>query len=196
VFFLSRRYCDWRSVPGHVAGTPHAYFGGWSQWHAVPTRRSTFTFPQGSDGLFKSQFPERWIGKGGPVTWPPRSPDLTPLDLGPGDSFYLQPLVTTLPELAKRLRHAVSAITLDLRNVWTESEHRQTSAWPLLCRHWTSAKRRSQEPNHTACPNAFSFHACAFYFMSNVTVKRYSFHLDTLDDSDCARKCLRSLQNV
>jgi hypothetical protein len=25
-------------------------------------------------------FPNRWLGRGGPVTWPPRSPDLTPLD--------------------------------------------------------------------------------------------------------------------
>ncbi|GFW55823.1 uncharacterized protein TNCV_122071 [Trichonephila clavipes] len=25
-------------------------------------------------------FPNRWIGSGGPVTWPPRSPDLSPLD--------------------------------------------------------------------------------------------------------------------
>lgn len=25
-------------------------------------------------------FPERWIGRGGPALWPPRSPDLTPLD--------------------------------------------------------------------------------------------------------------------
>lgn len=28
-------------------------------------------------------FPNRWIGRGGPVAWPPRSPDLNPLD------FYL-----------------------------------------------------------------------------------------------------------
>ena len=25
-------------------------------------------------------FPNRWIGQGGPVEWPARSPDLTPLD--------------------------------------------------------------------------------------------------------------------
>lgn len=25
-------------------------------------------------------FPQRWIGRGGPTEWPPRSPDLTPLD--------------------------------------------------------------------------------------------------------------------
>ena len=26
-------------------------------------------------------FPGRWVGRGGPTAWPPRSPDLTPLDL-------------------------------------------------------------------------------------------------------------------
>ena len=25
-------------------------------------------------------FPNRWLGRLGPVAWPPRSPDLTPLD--------------------------------------------------------------------------------------------------------------------
>lgn len=25
-------------------------------------------------------FPNRWIGRGGPIAWPPRSPDITPLD--------------------------------------------------------------------------------------------------------------------
>ena len=25
-------------------------------------------------------FPNRWLGRGGPVAWPPRSPNLTPLD--------------------------------------------------------------------------------------------------------------------
>ncbi|KOX80743.1 hypothetical protein WN51_02031 [Melipona quadrifasciata] len=29
------------------------------------------------------QFPQRWIGRDGPLSWPPRSPDLTSLD------FYL-----------------------------------------------------------------------------------------------------------
>lgn len=30
--------------------------------------------------LFAQVYPQRWIGRGGPVAWPPRSPDLTPLD--------------------------------------------------------------------------------------------------------------------
>uniref|UniRef100_A0A1B6M0X5 Tc1-like transposase DDE domain-containing protein n=1 Tax=Graphocephala atropunctata TaxID=36148 RepID=A0A1B6M0X5_9HEMI len=26
------------------------------------------------------EYEDRWIGRGGPVPWPPRSPDLTPID--------------------------------------------------------------------------------------------------------------------
>jgi hypothetical protein len=30
--------------------------------------------------------PGRWIGRGGPIAWPPRSPDLTPMDFSCGDT--------------------------------------------------------------------------------------------------------------
>jgi hypothetical protein len=30
--------------------------------------------------FFNLKFPGEWIGRGGPNTWPPCSPDLTPLD--------------------------------------------------------------------------------------------------------------------
>ncbi|KYN16168.1 hypothetical protein ALC57_11579, partial [Trachymyrmex cornetzi] len=30
--------------------------------------------------LLNNIFPGRWIGRRGPIEWPPRSPDLTPLD--------------------------------------------------------------------------------------------------------------------
>jgi hypothetical protein len=33
--------------------------------------------------MLDEQFPTRWIGRGGPIPWPPRSCDYTPLD------FYL-----------------------------------------------------------------------------------------------------------
>ena len=34
----------------------------------------------GSREELDDQFPNRWIGRGGPVSWPTRSPDMTPLD--------------------------------------------------------------------------------------------------------------------
>ncbi|KAI2652616.1 Transposable element Tc3 transposase [Labeo rohita] len=64
--------------------------------HHPPPGPSTGTFPEffQQDGapphygcqvraFLDEQFPEKWIGRRGPVEWPPRSPDLTPLD------FYL-----------------------------------------------------------------------------------------------------------
>ena len=30
--------------------------------------------------VLNDKYPNRWIGRGGPVHWPPRLPDLTPLD--------------------------------------------------------------------------------------------------------------------
>jgi len=30
--------------------------------------------------FLNESFPNRWLGRGGPIPWPPRSPDLTPLD--------------------------------------------------------------------------------------------------------------------
>jgi hypothetical protein len=40
-------------------------------------------------------FPNRWLGRGGPVAWPPRSPDLTPLD------YYLWGHMRTLVYTSK-----------------------------------------------------------------------------------------------
>ncbi|KAJ4425767.1 hypothetical protein ANN_27390, partial [Periplaneta americana] len=66
------------------------------------------------------RFPDRWIGRGGPVAWPPRSPDLNPLD------FYLWGHLKSLvysspvPDL-ESLRNRIVACSEDIRNtpgVW------------------------------------------------------------------------------
>ena len=31
--------------------------------------------------VLNERFPDAWIGRGGPIPWPPRSPDLSPLNL-------------------------------------------------------------------------------------------------------------------
>lgn len=57
--------------------------------------------------------PDRWIGRGGPLAWPPRSPDLSP-----GDFFlwgYVKHLVyrdkpTTLEDMKHRIRRAFESI--------------------------------------------------------------------------------------
>ncbi|KAJ4435026.1 hypothetical protein ANN_23599 [Periplaneta americana] len=69
-------------------------------------------------GKFNS--PDRWIGRGGPIAWPPRSPDVNPLD------FYLWGHLKSLvysspvPDL-ESLRNRIVACSEDIRNtpgVW------------------------------------------------------------------------------
>ncbi|KAJ4438886.1 hypothetical protein ANN_14840 [Periplaneta americana] len=66
------------------------------------------------------RFPDRWIGRGGPIAWLPRSPDLNPLD------FYLWGHLKSLvysspvPDL-ESLRNRIVACSEDIRNtpgVW------------------------------------------------------------------------------
>jgi len=60
-------------------------------------------------------FRNRWLGRGGPIAWPPRSPDLTPLD------YYLWGHMNTLVYESKvdsraALRHRILAATEHIRN--------------------------------------------------------------------------------
>jgi hypothetical protein len=61
------------------------------------------------------KFPEKWIGRGGPITCPPCLPDLIPFDFSfwgyIKDAVYVPPLATTLLELAGRIRDAVATVT-------------------------------------------------------------------------------------
>lgn len=75
------------------------------------------------------RFPGRWIGRGGPTTWPPRSPDLTPLDFFLWgflkDKVYVTPLPANLAELRNRITATVALVTPDmLQRVWEEIDFR------------------------------------------------------------------------
>ncbi|KAJ4425894.1 hypothetical protein ANN_27520 [Periplaneta americana] len=71
------------------------------------------------------RFPDRWIGRGGPIAWPPRSPDLNPLD------FYLwghlKSLVysSSVPDL-ESLRDRIVACSEDIYNT--------PGVWDRVCR--------------------------------------------------------------
>jgi hypothetical protein len=61
-------------------------------------------------------FPGRWIGRGGPVAWPPRSPDLTPLDFflwGHIKTVVYERPTTTLLDLQERISVACREIQPD-----------------------------------------------------------------------------------
>ena len=63
-------------------------------------------------------FDEKWIGRGGPVAWPPRSPDLTSPD------YFLSSFVkervmavapTTPDDMKERIRRACTQILAEVR---------------------------------------------------------------------------------
>ena len=64
-------------------------------------------------------FQDRWIGRTGPIAWPPRSPDLTPCDFWLwGDMkrlVYRGEQPSSIDELKLRIRDAFDEISVDVR---------------------------------------------------------------------------------
>lgn len=59
-------------------------------------------------------FPGRWIGRAGPVAWPPRSPDLTPLDFflwGRVKDLVYQQQPTTREDMKRRIQNACLSLS-------------------------------------------------------------------------------------
>ncbi|GFS63633.1 uncharacterized protein TNCV_1961891 [Trichonephila clavipes] len=69
-----------------------------------------------------------WIGRDGPIAWPPRSPDLTPLEFFlwgyVKDNVYgIQ--VNSLEELKQNIQTAVSTVDVSMLKLsWMELEYR------------------------------------------------------------------------
>ena len=78
--------------------------------------------------FLNEHFPDRRIGRGGPILWPPRSPDLTPLDFflwGFVKSQVYRTPVRNVANLKVRIRHAVASINrFMLTNCWKELKQR------------------------------------------------------------------------
>ena len=77
-----------------------------------------------------STFANRWIGRDGPTPWPPRSPDITPLDFFlwryVKDKVFSTP-VPDITNLKARITDAFPTITEDmLENTWREIDYRLT----------------------------------------------------------------------
>lgn len=62
-------------------------------------------------------FPNRWIGRGGRKQWPPRSPDLTPLDFflwGHIKTIVYRTSVDSEEELQERILEAMTSVTPEM----------------------------------------------------------------------------------
>jgi len=74
-----------------------------------------------------STSPKRWIGRDGPTPWPPRSPDITPLDFFLWEYVKDKVFSTPVPgitHLKARIKDAFATITEDmLENTWREIDY-------------------------------------------------------------------------
>lgn len=69
-----------------------------------------------------TKLPERWIGRGGPIAWPPRSPDLTPLDFflwGYVKNYAFSVEIQSLSYMKERIKQAIEAVSIEtFEKVW------------------------------------------------------------------------------
>lgn len=85
-------------------------------------------------------FPDRWIGRGGPIAWPARSPDLSKIDFFMWG--YIKQLVyqippTTQADMKDRIREAFHSINVEmLRNVGRSFEDRLQCCIDVLGGHF------------------------------------------------------------
>lgn len=74
------------------------------------------------------RFPDKWIGRRGPIEWPPRSPDLTPLDFflwGHLKSIVYKTQPADIDDLKRRIAAECRSISGEVfRNVREEFENR------------------------------------------------------------------------
>ena len=73
-------------------------------------------------------FPNRWIGRNGPTPWPPRSPDITPLDFflwGYVKHRVYRTPVRDVETLQSRIIEVLATVNEEmLENTWREIEYR------------------------------------------------------------------------
>lgn len=71
----------------------------------------------GVRNFLNHEYPQRWIGRGGPVNWPPRSPDITKPDFflwGYVKERVYEEQPTTADDMRNRIREAFRSITPEM----------------------------------------------------------------------------------
>ena len=72
--------------------------------------------------FLKETFSDRWIGRDGPISWPPRSPDITTLDFflwGYVKDIVYRTKVRDITDLKQRISDAIATIDEDmLQRAW------------------------------------------------------------------------------
>ena len=84
-------------------------------------------------------FPEKWIGRDGPIPWPPRFSDITPLDFflwGYVKDIVYRIKVRDVSDLQQRIIEALDTVTVDIR-AGTRTEPTETET-----RHHVASRPR------------------------------------------------------
>ncbi|GBN98564.1 hypothetical protein AVEN_115424-1 [Araneus ventricosus] len=78
-------------------------------------------------------FPQRWIGRGAVMTWPPRSPDIIPLDFylwGYVKQHVYSERINDINHLKHRITDVIHSVTPDvLTCVWEGPDYRLDVCW-------------------------------------------------------------------
>jgi len=78
--------------------------------------------------VLNERFPDAWIGRGGPIPWPPRSPDLSPLGLflwGYIENIVYAEKIRNIQHLQDRITSTIETVTRDtIQKTWQETEFR------------------------------------------------------------------------
>ena len=78
--------------------------------------------------VLKERFPDAWIGRGGPIPWPSRSPDFFPLDCflwGYIKNIVYAGKIRNIHHLQDRITSAIETVTRDMiKKMWQEIEFR------------------------------------------------------------------------
>lgn len=79
-------------------------------------------------GFLNQTYPDRWIGRDGPIPWPPRSPDITPLDFflwGYVKDIVYRTKIRDISDLKQKITDAIATIDeAMLQRTWQEIEYR------------------------------------------------------------------------
>jgi hypothetical protein len=99
-----------QDLPELLEDVPLQHFlNEWFQHDGAPVH-----FSRQVRQILDRRYQNSWIGRGGPVNWPARSPDLTPLDYflwGHLKNYIYREPVNNLEELNDRIHEALAAVT-------------------------------------------------------------------------------------
>jgi len=76
--------------------------------------------------VLNERLPDAWIGRGGPILWPPRSPDISPLDFflwGYFKNIVYAEKIRNMQHLQERITSAIENVRRDMiQKTWQEIE--------------------------------------------------------------------------